>query len=513
MIHRAGPSFVLPLVALIFGGLAFAALLDASVVATGGRFEYPLDDTYIHLAMAEQLAMGGYGVNTGEYAAASSSPLFSFLLVPFAGEPFQRFLPLIWNVVGLVASLILWGRILWQTGWGMSPLGYAFAAVAPIALNVPGVAFVGMEHSLHVAATLAIVSGLIRFVDEGRIGWLLVAGVFLAPVLRLEGVALAGLAGLFVLAQGRIKAGLILGALSVVPLSVFAYWLTTLGLEPLPSSVSAKLVDPNTNDKGFVAIIAGKIVSVFDEPRAGLLALMLLFSLALMALPRVKHANKRGLLIVIFLAGLAHLMVGRFGWMDRYEVYVIVAATAGLLAATAGSKRLSLMPVVVVVLSGWLYVGDLVFRYSDAPNAVANQQVQMGRFAKEHWKRPVAVNDLGYVAWQNTNYVLDLWGLANHEARQGRIYGQDRLWAVKLIEKHDAEIAMIYENWFPKQLGDDWQLLGRLKLQVPIGYLAGTDVSFFLTHGGDTGPAIAQLRNWTNDMPAGAKFVFAGEDK
>ncbi len=508
MTPREGPSLALPLVALIFGGLAFLALLDSSVVTAGGVFEYPLDDTYIHLAMAEQLAAGGYGVNAGEYAAASSSPLFSVLLLPFAGDAVQRYLPLIWNVVGLVAALILWGRILWQAGWGARWLGFLIAAIAPIALNIPGVAFVGMEHSLHVAASLAILSGLIRFVDEGKIGWLLLVGVLLSPLLRLEGVALAGLAGLVVLFHGRIAAGIALGVLAVAPLAGFAFWLTTLGLEPLPSSVSAKLALPGSSASGFGAFIAGKQAMIVAEPRAWVLCAMLLSALVLLVVGRLH----KPILLVVLLAGLAHLLAGRFGWMDRYEIYILATMASGLFATTAGNLRLALLPVATVSLPAWVYLPFVTTLYPHAPRSVAFQQVQMGRFAKEHWQAPVAVNDLGYVAWRNPSYVLDLWGLANHEARQQRLFGDDRLWAAKLAEKHGTEIAMIYEKWFPNQLGDDWQLLGHLKLQVPRAYLADDTVSFFLTHGGDTAPAVERLNAWVVGLPDGAVFEFASAE-
>ena len=54
---------------------ALAGLLALQAVAAwhAGVFEYPLDDVYIHLAMAEKIARGTYGVNLGEPASASSS--------------------------------------------------------------------------------------------------------------------------------------------------------------------------------------------------------------------------------------------------------------------------------------------------------------------------------------------------------------------------------------------------------------------------------------------------------
>ncbi|RYH10669.1 hypothetical protein [Tropicimonas sp. IMCC6043] len=63
----------LPLAAMA-SVLAGFAVLQFAAYFNAGVFEYPLDDVYIHLAVAEQIASGGYGVNPGEYASASSSP-------------------------------------------------------------------------------------------------------------------------------------------------------------------------------------------------------------------------------------------------------------------------------------------------------------------------------------------------------------------------------------------------------------------------------------------------------
>jgi hypothetical protein len=48
------------------------------------------------------------------------------------------------------------------------------------------------------------------------------------------------------------------------------------------------------------------------------------------------------------------------------------------------------------------------------------QQAQMARFVADYWRQPVAVNDLGLVAYRGGEYTLDLWGLASQEARIAR---------------------------------------------------------------------------------------------
>ena len=44
------------------------------------HFIFSLDDAYIHLAVAENILKGGYGINIPEYSSPSSSILFPYLL-------------------------------------------------------------------------------------------------------------------------------------------------------------------------------------------------------------------------------------------------------------------------------------------------------------------------------------------------------------------------------------------------------------------------------------------------
>jgi hypothetical protein len=58
-----------------------AAAVFLGMRSTGGRLGYTLDDPYIHLSIARNLAAHGvWGVNEGEFAGASSSPLWTLLL-------------------------------------------------------------------------------------------------------------------------------------------------------------------------------------------------------------------------------------------------------------------------------------------------------------------------------------------------------------------------------------------------------------------------------------------------
>ncbi len=80
--------------------LAIAALLAASLAATGGRVVYALDDPYIHMAMAKNLAQHRVlGVSRYEFTSTTSSPLWTLLLaLLFAAAGVRDEIPLLVNL-------------------------------------------------------------------------------------------------------------------------------------------------------------------------------------------------------------------------------------------------------------------------------------------------------------------------------------------------------------------------------------------------------------------------------
>ncbi len=496
-------------VAAILGALiAFGALVAVSMILNNGVFEYALDDVYIHLAMAEQLFAGGYGVNAGEIASAASSPLYPLLLPTWFGLDVQVWLPFLWNslAIGVAAGI---------TGWAVARanvprFGVWLAALAPFAMTMHVVAFTGMENMAHGAASLAIVFGLWRFIETGRVGAWLVIGVLVAPAFRLEGLALALSAAGVVLVQGRPRAGVALGVLALLPVALFVGGLTALGLDPLPNSVNAKLPDPSEGDTGLLAGLATTFrVNIGTNGGRYVLALMVVvWMLALIALRR--GARGPGLVaLAVVAAAAAHLAIASTGWMDRYENYLVLSLFVVLALLVAETGAVAKTVILVTALAGGVmtYAPNLD-NYAYNPRAIALQQGQMARFAKEHVQAPVAVNDLGYVAWNNPSYVLDLWGLASSEALEKRLSDPSEGWADPLADARDVRVAMIYDRWLPTALGPDWVRLGQLVLWDSGGpFLGGLTVAFYAQSAEDARDLKDTLDVWASGLPEGAEFV------
>jgi len=498
------------IVCSVVGGLlAFAVLTGAAIWRSGGVFEYPLDDVYIHLAMAEQLFAGGYGVNSGEFASAASSPLYPLLLPTWAGLAVQAWLPLVWNSLSLAVAAAALGWAVAQAGLGRA--GLLLAAIAPFALAMPVVAFTGMENMAHSAASLAILLGLWVVAKSGTVTWPLILGVLLAPALRLEGLALALAAAGVVLLLGRPFAGLLLGALALLPVVVFSAALSSLGLDPLPNSVNAKLPDPAAEEAGLLMGLANTFrFNIATYGGRFLLALTLVVAV-LTVLLRKQGRNRDALVIfTVVAAALAHLGLASIGWMDRYENYLVVTLFAALALASARFGATT-----KTVLMGGALIGGIATyapwldNHISNPRAIHLQHAQMARFAKEHVKAPVAVNDLGHIAWNNQNYVLDLWGLASADALAARMGRAPDGWADALSDARDVRVAMIYTHVIGEALGPDWVKLGDLILLEHGGaFLGGDAVSFYARTADQVDPLRAELQAWATGLPAGAVFVF-----
>ena len=498
--------------------LVFAALEAAAISLTGGYFEYPLDDTYIHLAMAESIWSGGYGVNLQDYSAASSSPLYPFLLVPVFSLEFQRYMPLLWNMVGLGLSAWLWGELLVIAGYGAGRLrryGVALAVLGPVAVLMPSNAVIGMEHTLHTAASLAIILGLVRLL-KGTPSWsLLYAGILFAPLFRFEGVALSLLAAFVIFSCGEKRRGIMALALALVPILLFSSYLVSLGLEPLPSSVQAKIAGAIRNEVPLVLRVIATFLNNLRVPGGMLLAayLVALLGMEIFSKPLRRDPLFKLWFVLVGATG-AHLLVGHIGWLNRYEHYILTVVTAGilvLLPVVIGSnnfRRIGAQAVTVVLIPLAVYANSNLGILLQSPNAIFLQQRQMSDFAKDYMKTPVAVNDLGWVAWANPNYVLDLFGLGSTEALNNRITKTEPGWGGPLAKRHDVRFAMIYDSWMHEVVGENWVRIGSLVLEEDLGFVGDSKVAFYATSPEYVEQVLDALREWVPKLHSGTHFEY-----
>ncbi len=493
------------LAALLFAGL-FARVLRQNA----GRFTYSLDDPYIHLALSEELARGNYGLHATEHAAPSSTVLWPWLLAPAAPFAFHEYVPLVLAALALLLSAGLLDAILvragldrtrrdrlWRLGWILLLLSF---------LNVVGIAFTGMEHSLAIACVLATVLGML---DGGRAGgpgslspWL-VLGVVLGPLVRYENAAVSAAALAHLALQRRWRAVLVLGALAAAGPLAFSLYLRSLGLPFLPSSVLTKsAVVSGAGPAAALAAVRANLAVSAQNPQGRVLLVLGALCLARFALALRRGSTEGraegGPALAGALLVLGHACAGRYGWWGRYEVYALVGASAlvlflyrrPLLALAARVPPWAGLPVLAAL--SYLVMPALLrttWRTPQACNNIYEQQYQMHRFARDY-DAPLAANDIGWVSYRNPCFVLDVYGLSSERIRALR-FSDDPEWLGRLLDEHGVRAAALFEPWYRDVIPGRWIRVGTLSMGGWRVLPAPTTVTFWATVE-DEVPAIAR---------------------
>lgn len=470
-------SFQIFSTALVALGSAFFIFL--SIYDSDGKLVYTLDDPYIHLAVAENILNGSFGINSGEFSSPSSSIIWPYLLAILLKLGVGELSPLAYSFpMGLASIWILSGWV-WEStekhfGGARQVAFFLLPLLLALFLNAFGLPMTGMEHSTHVFASLLLLWGLARL-SEGKGDTYVIAvyvGIFLCATIRFEGLALAflGIGGLCLLERWRDA----LANFTIIAsaLAIYAAYMNAHGLPFFPSSVLTKSELAVSASQGNLFDNLGDSISHLKPFLQNKWRMVLLF-FTVYATAGFIFSNKtvrkyRIILAICAIAILAHIIGGKYGFFNRYQVYVVGISIFSFATAIRVGLRfrngLATVAFTAIVLA---YVSD---RYSgsllDIPKGAENiyqQQYQMGRFVKEYFPERLAVNDLGWVSFKNDLYVLDLWGLGSEEARKLRnndVWKPDDL--ASISRRHSVVFAMIYREWIP-DVPKNWEHVATLE--------------------------------------------------
>jgi hypothetical protein len=171
-----------------------AAVVAVSLVLSDGHLVYTLDDPYIHLAVAENILQGGYGVNENHFSSPSSSILFPLLLAGTEFIGLGTWGPLAINLLAMGAAVFTLGLLLTRHVLPDTDISLSFALPGGLAIaacmNAWGLPMTGMEHSLHVLGAVLFVLGFAEMERHKRVTWWLLVSIVAMPLLRFEGLAL-----------------------------------------------------------------------------------------------------------------------------------------------------------------------------------------------------------------------------------------------------------------------------------------------------------------------------------
>ena len=474
--------------------LGVAILVSATLWLNQGRFTYSLDDAYIHLALADNLAEGHYGLNSGEPSSPSSSILWPFLLAPFAGLESFELMPLLLALLSMGAVLVaLWSFLHERLSDHLSLRARCLVLLlVAIGCNLWGMPLNGMEHSLQLLLAVWVAIGLLELVEDGRVAPTFLAGLVIGPLVRFENTSLLVMGAAVLWLRGmRGKAALVLGS-SAAGIAAFAAFLQAQGLPWLPSSVLVK--SQVAAAEGLVRLLLeigeNLLEGLAKDRNWVLLTLLALLYRRLRKNPAGQRtANDR--LYLLFLSGIlaAHMTLGRYDWLGRYEIYLLLTAAVlllfifrrqlqGLIASRRWAALAGLVAIALVAGKNQIYA--TIMTPLSASN-IYTVNHQMRRFTVDYWRDSVGSTDVGRLSLDNPYPVLDLWGLGSEEARRSRLSASDNTWAERLAAKHEVDLLILDEGWFTDRgpLPASWEKVGQLGLREPRGH-GGATHSFLL---------------------------------
>src|SRR5579872_3094054 len=214
----------------------------SSARKTQGRYIYPMDDTYITMSMAKNIAQHGvWGVTRYEFTSCSSTPLFLALLATcYRITGVNDWWPLVLAMVFGALSVIAADQFL-------APLSIRLRALALLAfvLLIPLhiVAATGMEHSMHIWLCLLFLALAIKSIETAeRVPALFI----LAPIMvlvRFESIFLIGICAGFLALRRRWIDAIGLTATGAAAIGAYAWFSLAHGWPWMPTSVLIKGFD------------------------------------------------------------------------------------------------------------------------------------------------------------------------------------------------------------------------------------------------------------------------------
>jgi hypothetical protein len=487
-----------------------AAMLGLSLLLNEDTLVYSLDDPYIHLALARTwLRSHSVGISPGQFAPASSSPLWTLILVCLSAcFGLHDGLPLLLNVLLSIAAL----RVFW---WGRAQLRgrehdderhWPMIALAlPVLLNLPGLTLCAMEHVLHALLVLVFAVALFRGLERGRIGAAVYALACVLPLVRLESQFVIAAAMLLLLKHRKLPAALGLFVSAALPIAWLGLYTHSHGGFFLPNPIVAKAVPPVFD--AWLGKWGYTLLGLSVHP---LLVVLLLFSLRYSSRHTGLAADGFAFCFVVALLQVVFSTVGGIGLIDRYESYVVDLGLLFVFSSplvNQGRARWSDKLERVLVVLGLGEKLCLLATATLATNDIYEQQYQTARFVQQAFPTaPVVVNDIGLVSLRSAGHVTDLAGLGTTEIlRELRKVADTRQLSRAAVQptlaRNGADMIAIYSAWFSPELYGSWKHVGSWSLPRPPIVLGDARVDFFAPDDARADVLARRMRAFQPELP------------
>ena len=442
---------------------------------------FPLDDAWIHLQFARNLATGhGFSYNPGIPVAGSTAPLWTLVLA----------VPAVLGLSPVPSAKLIGLALTIVSAWLASALTVQLTRSRTAAL-LAGLAIAlgpryawgslsGMEVSLYTALALWTLLAYLRALHSGSPVWGLLAGLagaarpevfVLFPILAIDwtvrGVAgrlprrglacWAGPMAGFLLPAGAFVAVNMWGSGHPLPLTFYA---KSYGMGTLPSLMEGRWhdawMDARLYPHRFVYLLAGFCETEYPDLAfgAGVGALTLLGLIRNGTQQRGGYVLVAMLLLAPVLKGLAAPQPWFLVHEGRYLLHLlaifVVVSAVGLAEIQRWLNRSWVLPIFAAIAIARL-VGMLQFEAPWYASKVKNiNDLQIGTaqwlLAETSPDARIATNDIGAIAYFGHRFIIDTEGLVTPEA----IHPKRMRQFVPFLESVHPDLLVIFPEWYPE---------------------------------------------------------------
>lgn len=466
-------------------------LLIAAMNNTHGHFGYPLDDTYIHMAIAKHFVNdGSWGVVQNVFSSSTSSPLWTLLIaITYKIFGVNDWTPFLSSLLFGSLTIYYCYRLLRDSTSSLRLL--LSLILISLFVPLPIMTLTGMEHSLQCILTLLLLYFSANYLSKTNFDFfsytILIVLANLTTITRYEGVFIVLAIMLLLFFNKRFWEGLVFTPLSLFLVTIYGFVSIANGWYFLPNSVLLKGNVHSLTLEGIMIFIRNMLDNFYTSPHV--IVLLIANLILYLWLKSLLNEKEKFLLILSTIMTFAHMIFAGVAWFFRYEAYIVLTLSVVLIDMLNKYifHQVSQMEIKIIhsyndklynygaaISLTFLFFIPLGIRtglaFGQYPLAVTNiyeQQYQMGKFLQKYYpEKCVAANDIGAISYLADICIIDLYGLANMDViqyRLGNSYTKNEIH--QLISANDVQVVVIYTSWFNGQIPNDWIEIGKWKIQ------------------------------------------------
>ena len=461
---------------------------------SGNQFIYPIDDAYIHLAIAKNFGEAGFwSINPHSFDSASSSILYTLILsalIKLFGV--SIYYPMVVNIIAGYVT-VYWIYRYFRDFYSERELKLALIIFLPVSLLYMMV-ILGMEQTLHIMLSVMAV----YFIRKNTVTnfrradfFNLLLTVFFLGMIRFESMFFVSCLLVLLMIKGKFKESFFILLAGFLPIVIFGLISIDHGGFFFPNSVIIKGSYPEGHF----------LISIWKIFQKGILLNITFYKLFLFPIicifiyfiNQYRHRSLKDLIrneeLLLLILGTVFLQSLFAVIKYRYENYLMIMLILVLVPLatkyfSVQGKRVSHY-LFIISFVGFCMVGfyrliasHQVLKMSS--KNIEEQQLQMGMFLNRFYKgQKTVANDIGAIAYFGETKLLDIVGLGSTDV--AKFYIENRIlnevdfnrkyhqFLANYIKNNHYKVAVIYPKWFPDKVPENWIPVASWTIQNNLG--------------------------------------------